>query len=327
MTQFSLITGLDPEAPITNVIPLAKATEAAGFETLWIWDSWATKDVNIGLALAAQNTTRLKLATGVSPTPLRHSALLVNSIACIDDISDGRAILGVGCGGQATLGRLGVRKDTVAQFREEMKLIRFLMEGGRVDEDGKYYRIKSVQRSIPIYTAAWGPRMQTVSGEHADGVIIMAAEQPKVFADKMQRIRNAATQAGRVPADVKLILQVTGVYADEPSALIEEYKSLAVHVMQRVGYEKEYAAEFTPLFEQVRQYVERIAMPVGETPGTEIVPDEFVKHALMVGTQEECVARLKDLIALEPDGIVFSLGYATAKDVEKLAALVSKAVN
>ena len=327
MTQFSLITGLDPNAPVTNVIALAQATEAAGFETLWVWDSWATKDVNIGLALAAQRTTRLKLATGVSPTPLRHSALLVNSIATIDDISNGRAILGIGCGGQATAGRIGVRKDTVARFREEMKLIRFLLEGGQIDEEDKLYRIESVRRSIPIYTAAWGPRMQTVSGEHADGVIIMAAEQPKVFADKMERIRSAATKAGRNPSDVKLILQVTGAYADDPSELIEAYKSLAIHVMQRVGYEQEYAEEFAPLFEQVRAYVREIAMPVGESPGTEIIPDEFVKHALMVGTETECVARLKSLLALEPDGIVFSLGYATANDVEKLAALVSKAVN
>jgi 5,10-methylenetetrahydromethanopterin reductase len=325
MTQFSLMTALNPEAPVSDVIPLAKATEAAGFETLWLWDSWASKDVNIGLALAALNTTRLKLATGVSPTPLRHSALLVNSIATVDDISGGRAILGVGSGGQATVGRLGLRKARIAEFRDEMKLIHFLLEGGEVNEDGKRYHIASAKRHIPLYTAAWGPRMLTVSGEHADGVIIMAPEQPAVFGEKMQRIRNAAVGAGRYPADVKLVLQIRPAYAPDPSDLIAQYKSLAVHTMQRIGYEKEYAPEFAPLFKKVREHVREIAMPAGESPGTELIPDEFVRHAFMVGTQAECTERLRDLIALGPDEIVFSISYATVNDVKKFAALVSAA--
>ncbi|MBS34494.1 MAG: hypothetical protein CMO26_01055 [Thiotrichales bacterium] len=326
MVKFSIMTALDPNAPVTDVVDVAKATEEAGFDTLWLWDSWASKDVNIGLALAAQHTRTLKLATGVSPTPLRHSALLVNSIATVDDISDGRAILGIGCGGQATVGRLGVRKARIAEFRSEMQLIRFLLAGGQVDEDGKLYQIESVSRPVPVYTAVWGPRMQTVSGELADGVIIMGPEQPAVFADKMARVRAGASDAGRNPDEVKLVLQVTGAYADDPTPFIDKYKSLAIHHMQRLGYEKEYPQEFAPLFDRVRQHVENIAMPEGKSPGTELIPDEFVKHAMMVGTEEECVERMRSLIAIEPDEIVFSIGYATVADIEKFANLVRKSV-
>lgn len=321
MTTFSIMTALDPEAPVSNVIEVAKTAEALGFDKLWLWDSWASKDVNIGLALAALHTKTLKLATGVSPTPLRHSALLVNTMATVDDLSDGRAILGIGSGGQATVGRLGVKKARIAQFREEMKLIHFLLSGGQVQEASKLYKIDSVKRKIPLYTAVWGPRMQEVSGELADGVVIMGPERADVFAMKMQRIRASAAAAGRNPDDVKLVLQVTGAYADDPRPLIDKYKSLAIHHMQRLGYEGEYPAEFGPIFNEVRQRVEEIAMPEGESPGTELVPDDFVEYSLMVGTQAHCLARLKEILALEPDEVVFSIGYATPADLEKAAHL------
>ena len=325
MTKYSIITALDPDAPVSNVIEVAKTAEALGFDKLWLWDSWASKDVNIGLALAALHTKRLLLATGVSPTPLRHSALLVNTMATVDDLSDGRAVLGIGSGGQATCGRLGVRKARIAEYREEMKLIRLLLDGGRVKEDSKFYQIDSVKRRIPLYSAAWGPRMQEVSGEQADGVMLMGPERAEVLGKKMQRIRDAATAAGRDPNDVKLVIQVTGAYADDPQPLIEKYKSLAIHHMQRRGYEGEYPEEFGPIFDEVRKKVEQIAMPEGKSPGTELVPDEFVKHSIMVGTEADCVERLKEILTLEPDEVAFSIGYMTPADMEKISSLISKA--
>lgn len=325
MTKISMMTALDPELPVTNVIEIAKTAESLGFDKLWLWDSWASKDVNIGLALAALHTKHLKLATGVSPTPLRHSALLVNSMATLDDLSDGRAILGIGSGGQATVGRLGVRKARIAEFREEMKLIHFLLDGGQVREHSKLYKIDSVKRKIPLYTAVWGPRMQEVSGELADGVVIMGPERADIFAKKMQRVRDAAVAAGRNPEQVKLVLQVSGEYADNPKPLIDKYKSLAIHHMQRLGYEGEYPPEFGSIFDEVRKHVAEIAMPEGESPGTELVPDEFVEYALMVGTEAHCVARLKEILALNPDEVVFSIGYATPSAVEKAANLFTKA--
>ena len=325
MTKYSIITALDPEAPVTNVIEIAKTAETLGFDKLWLWDSWASKDVNIGLALAALHTKRLLLGTGVSPTPLRHSALLVNTMATVDDLSDGRAVLGIGSGGQATCGRLGVRKARIAEFREEMRLIRLLLDGGQVKENSKFYQIDSIKRRIPLYTAAWGPRMQEVSGELADGVMLMGPERADVLGKKMIRIRDAATAAGRDPNDVKLLIQVTGAYADDPQPLIEKYKSLAIHHMQRRGYEGEYPEEFGPIFDAVRKGIEHIAMPEGESPGTELVPDEFVKHSIMVGTEADCVERLKELLTLEPDEVAFSIGYMTPVDIEKISSLISKA--
>jgi hypothetical protein len=94
---------------------------------------------------------------------------------------------------------------------------------------------------------------------------------------------------------------------------------------QRVGYEGEYPPEFRRLFDEVREKIKLIAMPEGKSPGTEYVPDEFVKHSLLVGTKAECVACLKDIIALEPDEVAFSFEYPQVADFERAARLFDDA--
>lgn len=325
MTEFSIMAKLDHKVPINNVTEVAKATEAMGLDKLWVYDSWASKDGYIGLVLAAQHTKSIGLGIAVAPTPLRHSAILVNTIATVDEVSGGRTILGVGSGGQAACGRLGVPKARIAEFREEMKLIRRLLDGEAVEAGTQHYRIESVTRRIPLYTAVWGPRMQEVSGALADGVIIMGPERAEIIEMKMKRIRAAAAAAGRDPGSVKIVAQVTCAYADDPTELIEKHKTFALHCMQRTGYEGEYPPEYRSLFDEVREKVPLIAMPHGRIPEAKYVPEEFVKHSIMVGTEAECVQRLKEILALEPDEVSFTVGPAEVSDVEKVVNLVTKA--
>ena len=95
--------------------------------------------------------------------------------------------------------------------------------------------------------------------------------------------------------------------------------------MQRLGYEGEYPPEYRALFDKIRASVPLIAMPHGESPGIEHVPDEFVKDTIMVGTEAECVQRLKEILALKPDEVSFTVGDGKVADVEKVANLVAKA--
>ena len=83
--------------------------------------------------------------------------------------------------------------------------------------------------------------------------------------------------------------------------------------------------EYRALFDKIRESMPLIAMPHGESPGIEHVPDEFVKHSIMVGTEAECVQRLKEILALKPDEVSFTVGDGKVADVEKVANLVAKA--
>ena len=144
MTKFSVMTGIDPAKPATDVIEYAKATERHGFDTLWLWDTWFSTDAFVTLTLAAANIERIGLANGVAATPVRHPSMLVNSIAGLHDVSNGRAILAVGCGGQATVGRLGMRKARIAELMTlEPDEIMFSSGFAHLDQVTKYAALVS----------------------------------------------------------------------------------------------------------------------------------------------------------------------------------------
>ena len=324
MTKFSIMTGIDPTRPVTDVVEYAKSAERLGFHTLWLWDTWFSTDAFITLALAAANTERILLANGVAATPVRHPSMLVSSISTLDNLSGGRAICGIGCGGQATVGRLGMRKARMAEFRKDLETMKTLFRGAEIDEDGAFYKIDSVRRPSPIYTACWGPRMLEISAQLADGIIIMAPDQKDVLKIKVDRIRRATEAAGRDPADVKVVFGLTCDYADDPQPIIDRFKSLAVHYIQRTGYEDEYPDHYRALLDQVREEVPLVAYPEGEAPKWQLIPDDFVKYHLTVGTESECLAHLEELMTLEPDEIMFSAGFADHEQPEKWASLVSQ---
>ena len=324
MTKFSIMTAIDPKKPVTDIVDYAKAADEHGFDTLWIWDTWFSTDAFVQLTLAAMNTEKIKLANCVAATPLRHPSMLVSAISTLDNLSGGRAVGGIGCGGQATVGRLGLRKDRMANFRKYLETMKTLFAGEEVKEDGALYKVDSVRRPALIYTAAWGPRMLELSAELADGVIVMGADHKEVLKVKINRIRKAAKAAGRNPADVKIVFGLHCDYADDPKPIIDRFKSLAVHLIQRTGYEDEYPADYRALLEKVREEVPLIVYPEGEAPNWELVPDDFVKFHMTVGTEEECLAHLKDLLTLEPDEVCFGAGFSDIDQVTKWSSLISQ---
>ena len=324
VTEFSIMTGIDPTKPVADIVPYAKSAEEHGFDTLWIWATWFSTDAFISLALAAANTTKIKLANGVAATPVRHPSMLVSSVSTLDNFSGGRAMCGIGCGGQATVGRLGMRKARMAEFRKALQTMKTLFKGEEIKEDGALYKVDSVRRAAPIYTASWGPKMLEISGQLADGVVIMAPDHKDVLKIKVDRIRNAAVDAGRDPSEVKIVFGITCDYADDPKPIIDNFKSLAVHYIQRTGYEEEYPADYRALLDKVREEVPLIAFPATEAPRWELIPDEFVKYHLTVGTQAECLKHIKDLMTLEPDEICFSAGFANIELISKWSALVEQ---
>ncbi|MBS37222.1 MAG: hypothetical protein CMO26_15015 [Thiotrichales bacterium] len=324
MTTFSIMTGIDPTKPVTDVIDYAKSAEAHGFHALWIWDTWFSTDAFVSLTLAAVNTERLLLGNGVAATPVRHPSMLVSSVSTLDNLSGGRALCGIGCGGQATVGRIGKRKAKIAEFRKDLLEMQTLFSGKDVEGDGVFYKVDTVRRPAPIYTAAWGPRMLEVSAQHADGVIIMAPDQKDVLKLKIERIKKAAAESGRDPSEVKIVFGLTCDYSDDPQPIIDRFKSLAVHYIQRTGYEDEYPDHYRKLLDDVRKAVPLIAYPEGEVPNWEMVPDDFVKYHLTVGTEKECLEHLRELMTLEPDEVVFSAGFADIEQVPKWANLISQ---
>lgn len=202
-----------PSDPVLKLAHYTKLAEDNGFDNVWITDHYNNRDVYTTLAVLAQNTNRIKLGTGVTNPYTRNAAITAQSIGAINEISGGRAILGIGPGDKATFDAMGIEwtkplttvSETVAVVKEYFSGKKVSYEGERVSINGAKLAFKP--GNIPIYIGAQGPKMLELSGKIADGVLINASH-PKDFEFAIKQINAGAKAAGRNPKDIDV-----GAYA------------------------------------------------------------------------------------------------------------------
>jgi len=204
----------------------AMAAEEAGFDGLWTWDHLRDPDGDpagvpeclTALAALAEVTKRVTLGPLVLNVSSRHPGLLANVAATLQQISDGRFILGLGAGGSRqtpyareqealglAVGRDGVRAERVA---EAAQVLRRLWSGDASSFAGTHYRLDRPAGYLradpppPIVIGGFGPRMAAIAGTHGDGFNTQA-RHPQL-ADLARIARDAHAASGRDPARFSL---------------------------------------------------------------------------------------------------------------------------
>ena len=186
--------------------------EEMGFDHGWVPDSqmiWS--DCYAVLALAAANTKRIKLGTGVAIAGTRIAPVTAHSIATINQIAPGRVFLGIGTGHTA-MRVMGMDAVKPKVFAEYLRVVRALLHGEEVEytQDGVTRPIRflhqdmgffNVEQPVPIYVAANGPLALAAAGAYGDGRISAGGEPHAVFANNLAKVRAGAEKAGREFAD------------------------------------------------------------------------------------------------------------------------------
>jgi len=213
-----------PEFPPERVREIAVAADDAGVDELWLWEDcfWGG-----GFAAAAAVlgwTRRVRVGIGVFPVPLRNVALTAMETAMLHRLFPGRVIVGVGHGVQDWMGQVGARVESpLTLLREYLDALRALLRGERVTTQGRYVRLDDVAlgwppaSAPPVLSAATGPRTLALSGERADGTILVAGTTREEFRLARRSIEEGRALAGRAgPHPIVLnLLTVTGPGAAE----------------------------------------------------------------------------------------------------------------
>lgn len=181
-----------------------KAADAAGLDMIGYGDSatlWY--DPFVALTIAAQNTTRARLATTVTNPVIRHPAVMASGFAGLQAVSSGRAVMGIG-GGDSAIYNLGLRPGTLATLESYVQAVRGLTEGREVDWQGKKLKLQWPVQRVPAFIAAEGPKTMDLAGRIGDGVILGNGLTEDVVRDSIRRIHAGAVAAGRDPASVEI---------------------------------------------------------------------------------------------------------------------------
>ena len=161
--------------------------------------------------LAARNRVgRIRLGVAVTDTGRRNPAVTAQAAATLNLLTRGRAILGIGPGEREGNQPYGVDwSRPVARFEEALATIRALWDskGELVDRDSPYFPLRNALFELPPYRGKWppiwiaghGPRMLRAVGRYADGFLPAYAQRPQDYAQRLEIVRSAASDAGRDP--------------------------------------------------------------------------------------------------------------------------------
>src|SRR5712691_7524188 len=188
---------------------LAEMAEATGYDDFWLADERFFREVYACLTLCALRTRRIRLGPCVTDPYARHPALTAMAIATLDEISNQRAILGIGAG-ISGFAELGIdRKKPARAIREAIELIRMLLRGEKLTYKGEVIQFTEgklsfapVRSEIPIYVASNGPIGQKTAGAVADGASMEACGNVQEVKAFRAVVDAGAKQAGRDPKAV-----------------------------------------------------------------------------------------------------------------------------
>src|SRR5512144_2223988 len=203
---------------------LCREAEETGFEWLGVADSQSVfRELYVALTLAALHTTRMRLGPLVTNPLTRHLVVTASAIASVDELSGGRAVLGLGSGDSAIY-TVGAPPATLAGLEDSVTTLRRLTAGETVERAGRPWRVHRATRRVPIYLAAEGPRTLELAGRVADGVIVGLGLTPDVVRLSLDAIERGARAAGRKLEDVDVWWFAKTNVADTRAAAVEPIK-------------------------------------------------------------------------------------------------------
>lgn len=192
-------------------LEIVQEAEKLGYDSVWTAEAYGSDSATV-LAWLAGQTSKIRLGAGIFQMPGRSPAMTAMTAATIDQLSNGRMIIGIGSSGpQVAEGWHGQRfAKQLQRTREYVAVVRMALARERVefkgetlelplpDGPGKALKltISTVQDRIPVYLAAIGPKNTALAGEIADGWI-PTLFSPEHVSELRPLLQEGADRSGR----------------------------------------------------------------------------------------------------------------------------------
>jgi alkanesulfonate monooxygenase SsuD/methylene tetrahydromethanopterin reductase-like flavin-dependent oxidoreductase (luciferase family) len=306
-----LVTG-DPHQTLNEILAQAEAADRLGFSAALTTehkysDEYFGSPLHLSYAIAAR-TQRVKVGTAIAIAPLYNPVELAQDAAMLDQLSGGRAWLGLGVGYMPVdYSTVGVGWDDRAQrFDETLRILRAAWTQERFSFAEQVYSFDDVsvipkprqEGGVPLHLAAWTPGGIRRAGRLGDGWITNALMSLETMTAMAGQYREAAAAGGRDPHVTSI--RFCWPYTSREAAL-EKFGDTAL-AMARTLFD----------------YVAITDLP-GVTESAQITLEEFVKDRFVFGTPEECVetiGRFRDQAGVDDFLMIFR--YPTGPDHESV---------
>ena len=315
-------------APSLTPVEAAKSVEAEGWDGQMFMDSQSLgADPYVMMGAWAVATERLKLSPGVTNPLTRHPVVTAASIAGVQAISGGRAVLGIGRGDSA-LAHIGLAPVSLASFHQALidlqrllrgELVPFASHGARTDAPGVETlslsdrpdgsRLKWLPADlpkVPLDVAATGPKVIEMAATMAERVTFSVGASPERLAWAVELARAARRARGLPDHGISYGAQIIVVCHPDKAAMMRDVAPSMVaplarfQVIQRAAVGPQSGSDATN-FDTVRRSYDMNqhgrVLSHEKLKDAAFTPD-FVDRFAIVGPPDYCVERLLQLTSL-----------------------------
>jgi 5,10-methylenetetrahydromethanopterin reductase len=317
--------------------------ENLGFDSVWVTDSQMLfSDCYAVLALAARQTSRLRLGPGTAICGTRIPAVHAAGVATLNRLAPGRVHLGIGTGNTA-MRTMGQRPMRVAEYAEYLRVLSALLRGEAVDytlngltrpiqilmHETKYMNLEP---KIPLYVSGFGPRAMELAGQYGDGLVFAIPPRGVPVAQALGYAGQGAARAGRALDNFRncALTNIALLDRGEPVDSERVIRTVGPNVMASIYYFYDEVHERRaepPSF--LRPVWKRYCALVEQTPPAhrhfrthelhytslhpgeaELIDADLIRATCLVGTADELIERIREL---EREGLQ-ELMFATGVD-------------
>ena len=339
MTDIKLGLGIHwlKEQSYSDLVAQIEEVETLGYDQIWVSNEKFFHDMYVVASVVAEHTSSVKIGTFVADPYTHHPALTATAVATLDEISGGRAILGLGAGGTG-FPVMGIKRTKPAvAIKEAANIIRALWCGETVNYEGEVLSCRNgvlnfhARADIPITIATRGNLVLQTAGAVADAVMVATYAEPVGIQHALSMVERGARKAGRSMEDITIISRVDACISQDRRAAIDAVKPM-VGVFLWTSYPD-------------REFVHRVGLEVSPeleaiiakrdynlmAPNAHLIPDEFVDKFCWAGTPEEVAHKVAAVAEMGIENITFlphpPAGGDTSETMREFARTVKPMVD
>ena len=291
-------------------LEIVQTAESLGYDSVWTAEAYGSDAATI-LGWIAGQTTKIKIGSAIFQIPGRSPAMTAMTTATLDQLSNGRMLLGIGSSGpQVSEGWHGVRfAKQLDRTREYIAIVRQALARERVEFHGEHYElplpdgpgkalkltISPVQESIPIYLAAIGPKNTALAGEIADGWIPTLLS-PEFLPELRKNLEEGAAGAGRSLENFDIAPTVQVFINDDLDAARDLTRPFVGLYVGGMGSKKQnfYNALMRRYgFEDAAEEVQNLYLEGKKEEAVAALPVEFLDQVSLIGPRDVVRERMK----------------------------------
>jgi F420-dependent oxidoreductase-like protein len=294
-------------------LKLVREAESVGFDSVWAAEAYGSDTATV-LAWLAANTEKIKIGSAIFQIPGRSPAMTAMTAATLDNLSDGRVILGIGSSGpQVAEGWHGQRFGKQLQrTREYVAILRKALARERLEFDGEIYElplpdgpgkalklmIPPVQERIPIYIAAIGPKNTQLTGEIADGWMptFFSPEHVDEFRKLLEEGAERAQNGKKIDDSFDIAPNVSLCIDDDLDKARDVMRPmLALYVGGMGSRDKNFYNALVRRygFEEAAEEVQNLYLSGKKDEAAAALPGELIDKTALVGPVEHVKERLE----------------------------------